>query len=357
MFSVLITLMITFTSPHVQSKVITVNTNEGSESTECCVQGDCLCSSLSFALNKMEDSNTIVNITSEAITLKDNIIKIGLGNLNNITITSHITKITCNDAMIYCASCDDVTVSGITWVDCNLALSNSAVVNCTLGDVNFEVVGSIRIEQSVSGGVSIRNANYTGYVNLTISESIFDSFSVDDSNCLAQWNITIVNSAFKDGGLASFVGFTICADILYGMYMVNTNVYNSLFGIHLDLSATKDNVIVSVLSSNFIGNAGTAMKCILTTHSKDSYASIMIGDTKVINNRGFAGPASGFVPVLDLSSNPNATTIITLNNVNFTNNTLQASTGTLSIIPMSCSKVNMTNVNFMNNEYFKEKTS
>ena len=237
----------------------------------------------------------------------------------------------------------------------DFALSNSTVVNCTLGDVDFVVVGSIRIERSMSsnaGGVKINNANYTGYVNLTISESKFPSFSVADSSCLAQWNITVVNSAFTGGGLTSFVGFTVCADILYGMHMVNTNVGASLFGISLDLSADKGNVIVSVLSSNFFENAGTAMKCVLTG---GSYVSILISDTEFIYNIGFAGPASDFVPVMDLSSNAHAT-MITLNNVNFTNNTLYASKGTLSIIPTSYIKVNMTNVNFMGNEYFKEKT-
>ena len=117
MLRVLITLMIAFTSQHGQSKVITVNTNEGNESTECCVKGICVCSSLSIALQKME-SNTIVNITSEAITLNDNI-EIGSGNLNNIAITSHVATITCSDSTIYCASCDDVTISGITCVNCN----------------------------------------------------------------------------------------------------------------------------------------------------------------------------------------------------------------------------------------------
>ena len=354
--SVLITLMITFTNQHVQGKVITVNSNKGRESTECCVEGKCVCSSLTLALQNM-DSNTIVNITSEAFSLKDDIM-IGSGNVTNITITSHITTITCSDTTIYCTLCDDVTVAGITWVNLRkFALSNSAVVNCTLGNVDFMVVGSLRIEQlvsSASGGIRIYNTNYSGFVNLTISESTLYSFSLSDSYCLAQWNITVVNCTVT-GGLANIVGFTVCADVLYGMHMVNVNVDSSIFGFYLELSATNSDVIVSVLSSKFISNAGTAMKCTLTTYSNDSYPSVLISDTEFVNNHGYGGPASDFVPVVDLSSNTNSTTIITLSNVNFTNNMLHGSKGTLSIIPTSSIEVNMTNVNFMGNEYFKEK--
>ena len=355
--SVLITLMITFTSQHVQGKVITVNSNGGRESTKCCVEGKCVCSSLTLALQNMDD-NTIVNITSETFTLKGDIV-IGSGNINNITIASHMTNITCNDTTLYCASCDDVTISRITWSNCNFALSNSTVVNCTLGGVDFMVAGNIRIKRSMSifGGVSICSAkNYSGFVNLTISESTFHLFSVDDSYCLAQWNITVVNSTLI-GDHLGILGFTVCADVLYGMHMVNIDVYSSLFGMYLELSAAKGNVSISLLSSNFINNAGTAMKCTLTTYSKDSYPSVLISDTEFVNNHGYGGPVADFSPVVDLSSNANATTIITLSNVNFTKNTLHASKGTLSIILTSCIKVNMTNVNFMDNEYFKERTS
>ena len=47
--------------------VITVN-NNGSDSTNCCVNGICPCSSLSSALHNVSD-NTVINITSESVTL------------------------------------------------------------------------------------------------------------------------------------------------------------------------------------------------------------------------------------------------------------------------------------------------
>ena len=79
MFGVLIILMVGLTSHNVQSKVITVNTNGGSESIICCVYGECPCSSLSIALQDMQ-SNTTINITSGEIKLEGDI-KISSGNL------------------------------------------------------------------------------------------------------------------------------------------------------------------------------------------------------------------------------------------------------------------------------------
>ena len=353
MHNMLIILMITLISQHVHSKVITINTG-GSDNSECCAEGECLCSSLSTALQDM-DSNTIINITSEAFTLKDNIL-IGSGSVNNIMITSHMATVNCSNIIISCESCDDIRVDGITWVSCTFAISNTTVANCTLFDVSFMIVGSITIESvSISiDDLSIYNANYTGYVNLTISGSTFFSLSVSDSSCLAQWNITVVSSVIPGGGLTNLVGFDVCVNVLYGMHVMNTTVNSTvLYGIYLKLSATKGNVIVSISSSNFTDISGTPMKCMLTTHSKDSYASVVISDTELINNRGFSGPSSDSVPLVDLSTNCNITSIINLNNVNFTSNKLSSSTGTLSIVPTSCIEVNMTNVNFINNEYFK----
>ena len=355
MFRVLIALMITVSSQHVQNKMITVNTNEGSESTECCVQGECPCSSLSIALQNMSN-DTIINITSEAITLKNNI-EIGSGNLNNIAITSYVATITCSNTTIYCASCDDVTVSGITWVDCNFALSNSTTVNCTLMHSNFVVSGSISIERSVSLSTSslwINNTNYTGYVNFTISGSTFYWLSVSDSSCLAQWNITIINTTLTSGpNYTNTCTFSICADVLYGVHIANSTVSRTISGIYLELNTIKGNISVSVLSSVFVDN-DNALQCIITTHSEDSSISVLINDTEFINNGdSFPSTIGEIESLVDLSINFNATSSIILNHVNFTNNHLfMFSTRILSLLPMFHTEVSMTNVNFIRNDFF-----
>ena len=356
-FGTLIILTITLACQNVQSKVIIVNTSGGSESTKCCIDGICPCSSLSIALQNV-NSDTIIIITSKAIEVKDDI-KIGSGSLNNVTITSSIATITCTSITIYCELCNDLMISGITWVDCSFVLSNSFIVNCTLEDINFLFSGNVSIDRTTSSKTVDINSNKNNaaadYLNLTISESNFYSFFVHDSSCLVKWNITVVDSNLGANGQAYFVGFSVCADVFFGMCMVNVQVDSSFFGINLELSSTQGNISVSILSSHFIGNIGTALSCKLTT-SNNSYPTVLISDTEFINSRGFAGPSVVSVPVVDLSTATNATSTFTMNNVNFTSNSLLfLSTGTLSIVPTSHIEVFMTNVNFITNEYSKDR--
>ena len=103
--------------PFVESDlVITVN-NDGDASVECCVNGTCPCGSLYYALQNLT-SNSIINITSESVTLNTTT-PIGSGNLHNITITGNGATIMCNNSGgVYCESCSDVIIEGITWDEC-----------------------------------------------------------------------------------------------------------------------------------------------------------------------------------------------------------------------------------------------
>ena len=269
--------MVTLASHNVQSTVITVNTSGGNESAKCCVDGECPCSSLSSALQDVT-SNTVINITSEEIKLEDDI-ELDSGNLTNITIISQMAMIKCSSKIytISCPSCDDVTVSGVTWIQCNLALGSISVVNCTLQDVTIIVSGSIRIDWS-SGSLHINNTHYSGYVNLTISGSTFCSLTASDSSYSAQWNITILNSTFKAENVASAVDLKIYADVWYGIYMVNITVSHFFNGIWFALSANKQNISMSLLSSVFTGNIGNALR--YNVYSKNSNVSVLISDTE-----------------------------------------------------------------------------
>ena len=115
---------------------ITVN-NNGSNSSSCCVCGACSCSSLSSALHHVSD-NTVINITSESVTLHD-IVGMGSGNLNNITITGNGATIMCNNTGgVYCESCSNITIMGITWYQCgrndpDYPAINIPVLNFTTG--------------------------------------------------------------------------------------------------------------------------------------------------------------------------------------------------------------------------------
>ena len=106
--------------------VITVN-NNGSDNDNCCVNGTCPCSSLSSALHDVSD-NTVINITSESVTLRD-IVGMGSGNLNSIIITGNGATIMCNNTGgVYCKSCSDITIMGITWYQCSHNDTSRALV-------------------------------------------------------------------------------------------------------------------------------------------------------------------------------------------------------------------------------------
>ena len=348
MLSLLIILMIALASQNVHSKVIIVNTSGGNESTKCCTNGECPCSSLSIALQNMTN-NTIINITSEEIKLEGDV-EIGSGNLTNITITSQMAMIICSSDKdtISCPSCDDVTISGITWRNCSLALGNTSVVSCTFQDLTIIVSGSIRLEQSL-GSLQISNTYYSGYVNLTISGSTFYSLTASDSSYSAQWNITISNSNFMAENVASAVNFDIDADVWYSIYMVNITVVHFFNGIWFHLSANKQNISMSLLSSVFTGNIGNALRYYI--HSKNSNVLVLISDTE-FTDVVLPGDTPGLI--LHIPITTDFTSSITLKNVNFTNNFLNVSEGIISITAASYITVNMTNVNFTANEYRKE---
>ena len=153
--------------------VITVN-NSGSDSDTCCVNGTCPCSSLLSALQDVSD-NTVINITSESVTLHY-IVRMGSGNLNHITITGNGATIMCNNTGgVYCESCNDITIIGITWYQCGrndydpyydpyfygpsrgLAFINSSseilIQDCTFRNCPVYV-------QNAKGNISIKESNF-----------------------------------------------------------------------------------------------------------------------------------------------------------------------------------------------------
>ena len=71
--------LIILTSQYVHSTAIIINTTGDSDSNKCCVKGVCLCSSLSTVLQSMT-SNTVINITSQSVMLRNNV-TMGSGDL------------------------------------------------------------------------------------------------------------------------------------------------------------------------------------------------------------------------------------------------------------------------------------
>ena len=82
----------------------------------CCGNNETQCTygSLSTALRCLKN-NTVITIVSNMNVL-DNVTNMGSGLLNNITITGNNATIMCNNTGgVYCESCSDVTIMGITW--------------------------------------------------------------------------------------------------------------------------------------------------------------------------------------------------------------------------------------------------
>ena len=109
--------VITLISQQVSSKLVTANTTSGSDSTKCCVDGECGCSSLSTALCGL-NSNTIILRQLESVTPNN---AIELSNLTQITIAGNNATVMCNNkGSVYCKSCDNVVIEGITWDGCGI---------------------------------------------------------------------------------------------------------------------------------------------------------------------------------------------------------------------------------------------
>ena len=103
-------------SEMIYAKIVTIH-NNGENATECCAVGMCFCNSIHSALSLIE-SNTVINISSEIVMLLVKTI-MGSGNLHNITISGNGATIMCNNSGgVYCESCSDVIIEGITWDQC-----------------------------------------------------------------------------------------------------------------------------------------------------------------------------------------------------------------------------------------------
>ena len=159
--------LITFTSQVVHSKVITINITSGNSSPQCCTEEGCMCASLSIALQYI-NSNTTINITSSPVMLEESIElgsnrTSGSGNLTKITIIGGNVTIMCNySGSVYCESCDNVMIEGITWDRCgdpngtNTAgvtfnsTSNISLVNCTFQHSQISAVIFLDISENIN---------------------------------------------------------------------------------------------------------------------------------------------------------------------------------------------------------------
>ena len=309
---------------HVACDVLITVNNNGSDNDKCCVNGTCPCSSLSSALHV--SNNTVINITSESVTLHD-IVGMGSGNLSNITITGNGATIMCNNTGgVYCESCSNITIVGITWYQCGR--NDSRYPLTQMAALGFTIVSSDILIQDCtflnSSGCAVYIQNATGNIYITESNFMATVCSiVDDDNFVCSGLfisyktqiVLVINGSNFDGDGCTFGPdqihpcFGVVLDSLAGQRVFksdqfliqNTNFSNNYFGLFLNTSAA--NAVLDLLNvkvKNVVENgifvqmgggtndsAGTVSISSATFIDIDAYALFIIADSIRISSAAF----------------------------------------------------------------------
>ena len=394
-------IILKLTSQCVHSKVIIVNSNNGNDSTECCVNGTCTCSSLSTALLNI-DNNTIINITSESVAL-NNTTTMGSGKLTNITITGSNVTIMCNNSgSVYCESCDDVMIEGITWDRCgdpygtNIAgvtfngASNISLVNCTFQNYQITAVSLLQ----VLDGIFIQGSNflsnipmkmdYLGVLNISrvsaqrlsnnsnITIIINNSYFYNNTNkgasslyiYIDDTSVAYCNIIFKRTKFISnqftFALFVTISKII-NIHLTELSLLNNGYiglGAIIQLSSATDDVWLWIISSNFHGNNGSNVLCSIIGNK----ISVMMNTSNFTGSKPTAFIFElGEISKVHISTSARNITEIMFYKVQFNNNVVPIPTeaantditGTVLIVaPRGDIKINMSMVNFTYNQNF-----
>ena len=359
----------------VHSKVIIINSNNGNDNIECCVNGECPCSSLSTALLNI-DNNTIINITSELVAL-NNTATMGSGKLTNITIIGSNVTIMCNNSGgVYCESCDNVMIDGITWDKCGdpnykpdvagvtfNGTSNISLLNCTFQYSQVPVITLLGISDSIliQGCNFLSNIpfqlvnNSCGILSITRSSSSSSEFSHDsnitiaiveghfynngylknisdspaitpvlslyidiDDKSVLNCNITLKNTKFISNRNTAYIITRIfkLTDILLTELLLINNVYLHSYagaGIDIRTRSHSNDVVLSIISSLFNANEGISMYCSLTGNN----VSVTVSNSNFTNSRLAVDANVGSV---EISTEANDRSEITFYGVQVNNN-------------------------------------
>ena len=369
--------LIILTIQCVHSKVINVNSDDGNDSTECCINGRCPCSSLYTALQNITN-NTIINIISKSIALHDTT-TMGSGKLTNITITGSNVTIMCNNSgSVYCESCDNVSIEGITWDRCgdpngtNVAgvtfngTSNILLVNCTFQHSQIKAVRLLK----ASNSMNISQCNFLsnkGNINcgalsissgsvfvLVISDSYFydngfysDAYSSQILNVVdyvrsgsTTWNVTITNTIFFTNMGA--VNFEMIGNPSFQLNRLTFNNIKATIGFEL-----YGNSRLLISDSSFTNSA-------LLYDIGGNTVEVLISNSNFTNTSSQLGPVA--VPTIGLISQVH-TVSITMVDVEISHS---ISTGfeyglLYFTFPRSYDiQINMTRVRLMSNTYLED---
>ena len=338
----LITLIIT--SQHVHSKVIIINTTGGSDNTICCVDGECDCSSLSTALNKINGSTT-VNITSKSLLLDHDIFV--ETNREDITIIGNGVTIMCNYSWsVYFMSCCNVVLEGIIWDRCGRLngendaafivynTNNTLLINCTfqnaripavlirevanvtvihcsfkenmlkkpnwigtsIGGLTVEKSGSHLLQYIIIHGSSFYHNGYFGTRACYFEYTTFGLNLVDDGSVAGVWKIFISKTVFAYNNQSLTMALSGQKKIikLHEVYFYNNTlscsqkIYSGMFSLITKLSEARNvsNMMFSMHSSTFSGNTGRLLNLQCTSENN---ATIVFTNSNFTNNKNNFG--------------------------------------------------------------------
>ena len=341
--------------------VITVN-NNGNDNDNCCVNGTCPCSSLSSALHNVSD-NTVINITSESVTLHD-IVGMGLGNLNNVTITSNGATIMCNNTGgVYCKSCSDITIMGITWYQCGRNdLSHQIPV------LDFDNVSLLLLIQDCtflnSFGCPVSIENATGNILIKGSKfvaNVFNTANQSDNDFVCaglyvaskvQMNLTIYDSSFNDNGCIQNASGNICRHCSafidnyyftfskYNYYFLfeNTSFSNNSNG--LCIQTMVNNAMIQLFDVNVYSNTRHGIYIALDG-DLDSTSNIRISSATFVNN--------AYALVIHADENLECLSI-NINNSTFNNTSNDIPQSGIEIDSFAIFTIDVSNSIFYNNQ-------
>ena len=322
---------------YIHGKVITIN-NNGNSSTVCCTNRACQCNSLYTALLSIE-SNTIVNITSQAVFLNIPVI-IRSGNFirSNITITSSVGAIVmCNNTgLVYYDRFSNITIEGITWDQCGhishpdiagitfVLLSNILISNCIfqhskscasvdirqqLGLINvvnskfmFNTVPNVSLPQCRRYGgscssllvrsygstdVIIRNSLFyhNGNTEYEIQDVINGSFFYFGPQYQSTQSILVKNTSFISNGIRSMLIHDTA--VSSKIVVEEVNISNNRYGASISMLG-KGNTL-SVISSRFVCSSNGALLIQLGTNNSVKLCNATFADN--IGNADIHGTA------------------------------------------------------------------
>ena len=224
----------------VKSNVITVN-NDGQNSTECCVDGRCSCSSLFNALQNIR-SSTVINITSESVELHD---YTRVDSRYNINITGDNIVIKCdNTGGVLFINTTNVTIHGITWDQC--------------GNPNDSLVeGGIYFASSMNP--SIDNCTFQNSKRCAVSlSSLLGDITVKSSYFISNGvNETVGSGEGGCGGLKinTAVGNIVISDSVFNGNGRSINrQYFPIYGLFIEMH--NSNITLIINRTDFVSNFG-----------------------------------------------------------------------------------------------------